>query len=199
MVGIAFFLAYIFGVVINLLILQRLINFRWDKKNLKLILVNVLVVLIAFLMGRFFINPGLDTSYSRTFDKNGNLIPFSSNGPAGDGVGATGFNRSDYRTIAIPTKRMLFSSKGEHAINDSHSVFFEGTFASSRTNTRVEPFPADIGSEAFPSTGYIPADFRLANGSVVRNPIIPLSLYNLLNDVDGDGLKEYSATRRLAA
>ncbi len=147
--------------------------------------------------GRFFINPGV-SSASRTFDKNGNLISFSTNGPAGDGVGATGFNRSEYRTIAIPTKRMLFSSKGEHAINDAHSVFFEGTFASTRTKTRLEPFPADIGTEAFPSTGYIPADFRLSNGSVVRNPIIPLSLYNLLNDVNGDGLKEYSATRRLA-
>ena len=146
--------------------------------------------------GRFFTNPGVDTT-SKTFDASGNLISFSTNGPAGDGVGATGFNRSDYRTIAIPTRRMLFSSKGEHAIDESNSVFFEGTFASSRTATHLEPFPSDIGTEAFPSTAYIPADFRLSNGSVVRNPLIPQSLYNLLNDVDGDGLKEYSVTRRL--
>ena len=80
--------------------------------------------------GRFFTNPGVDND-SKTFDASGNLISFSTNGPAGDGVGATGFNRSAYRTIAIPTKRMLFSSKGEHAIDESNSVFFEGTFASS--------------------------------------------------------------------
>jgi outer membrane receptor protein involved in Fe transport len=146
--------------------------------------------------GRFFINPGV-TGTSKTFDTSGNLINWSTNGPAGDGVGATGFNRSEYRTIAIPTKRMLFSSKGEHAIDQSNSVFFEGTFASTRTSTKLEPFPADIGAEAFPSTKYIPADFRLSNGSIVRNPLIPQSLYNLLNDVNGDGLKEYSATRRL--
>lgn len=147
--------------------------------------------------GRFFINPG-KSSASRTFDANGNLIPFSTNGPAGDGVGATGFNRSEYRTIAIPTRRMLFSTKGEHAITDSHRAFFEGTLASSRTTTLLEPFPADIGTEAFPDKKYIPADFRLANGTIVRNPLIPQSLYDLLNDVDGDGLKEYSATRRLS-
>jgi outer membrane receptor protein involved in Fe transport len=147
--------------------------------------------------GRVFINPGV-SSASRTFDANGNLINFSTNGPAGDGVGATGFNRSDYRTIALPTKRILFSSKGEHSINDSNSIFFEGTFASTKTSTKIEPFPADIGSEAFPSTGYIPADFRLANNTTVRNPLIPQNLYNLLNDVDGDGLKEYSVTRRLS-
>lgn len=147
--------------------------------------------------GRVFINPGV-SSASRTFDANGNLINFSTNGPAGDGVGATGFNRSDYRTIALPTKRILFSSKGEHSINDSNSIFFEGTFASTKTSTKIEPFPADIGSEAFPSTGYIPADFRLANNTIVRNPLIPQNLYNLLNDVDGDGLKEYSVTRRLS-
>ena len=146
--------------------------------------------------GRFFTNPGVDND-SKTFDASGNLISFSTNGPAGDGVGATGFNRSAYRTIAIPTKRMLFSSKGEHAIDESNSVFFEGTFASSRTATRLEPFPSDIGTEAFPSTAYIPADFRLSNGNIVRNPLIPQGLYNLLNDVDGDGLKEYSVTRRL--
>jgi outer membrane receptor protein involved in Fe transport len=146
--------------------------------------------------GRFFTNPGV-TSNSKTFDANGNLIGFSSNGPNGDGVGATGFNRSAYRTIALPTKRALFSSKGEHATDDANSIFFESTWASTRTSTTLEPFGADIGAEAFPATGYIPADFRQSDGTVVRNPLIPLSLYNLLRDVDGDGLREYAATRRL--
>ena len=148
--------------------------------------------------GRVFLFPGTDNFASQTFDANGNLISWSSNGPAGDGVGATGFNRSDYRTIALPTKRILFSSKGEHSLNDSNSIFFEGTFASTRTSTKLEPFAAEPGTEAFPSTGYIPADFRLSNNSVVRNPLIPQSLYDLMNDVNGDGLKEYSITRRLS-
>ena len=146
--------------------------------------------------GRFFTNPGV-TSNSKTFDANGNLIGFSSNGPNGDGVGATGFNRSAYRTIALPTKRTLFSINGEHAIDDANSIYFESTWASTRTSTTLEPFGADIGSEAFPATGYIPADFRRSDGAVVRNPLIPLSLYNLLRDVNGDGLREYGATRRL--
>jgi iron complex outermembrane recepter protein len=134
---------------------------------------------------------------SRTFDAQGNLVPFSTNGPAGDGVGATGFNRSDYRTIAIPTKRLLFSAKGDHAITDEHSVFFEATYAGAQTRTRLEPFPADIAGDVYPDKGVIPAEF-LVNGVLTKNPLIPQALFDRLTDSNGDGVRDYGATRRLA-
>jgi iron complex outermembrane recepter protein len=144
--------------------------------------------------GRFFIGP-TGGGASRTFDAQGNLIPFSTNGPAGDGVGATGFNRSDFRSIAIPTNRLLFAAKGEHALSDEHSAFFEGTYASTRTRTRLEPFPANISNDVY-NDAPIPADF-LVNGVPTKNPVIPQALYNLLTP-DANGIRHYGATRRLS-
>lgn len=148
--------------------------------------------------GRFLPNTG--TTGSRTFDRAGNVIPFSTNGPAGDGVGATGFNRQEFRTLAIPTERFLFSGKGDYAYAEDHSVFIEGTYASTKTKTRLEPFPLD-SVQIYPvlgaSRGRAPAE-ALVNGVVVRNPVVPDGIYNLLRDTDGDGLKDYAFTRRLS-
>ena len=154
--------------------------------------------------GRFFYSPGYKAdgvtplaNKNFTYDANGNPIPFSTNGPAGDGVGATGFNRSAFRTIAVPTDRLLLATKGDFALNDSHSLFFEGTYAATKTKTRIEPFPLDSNS-IFPATGgIIPAEF-LVNGVKLKNPLVPDYLYNLAIDRNGDGLKDYNFTRRLS-
>ncbi|CAN5150603.1 TonB-dependent receptor [soil metagenome] len=154
--------------------------------------------------GRFFYSPGYKAdgvtplaNKNYTYDANGNPIPFSSNGPAGDGVGATGFNRSAYRTIAIPTDRLLLATKGDFALNDSHSLFFEGTYAATKTKTRIEPYPLDSKDIYKATGGIIPAEF-LVNGVKTKNPVVPDYLYNLAVDRDGDGLKDYNFTRRLA-
>ena len=148
--------------------------------------------------GRFF--PALGTGGSRTFDQQGNLKPFSTNGPAGDGVGADGFNRSQFRTIAIPTERFLFASKGDYALTESHSVWFEGTYAATQTKTQLEPFPLDSAGSTgiYPATGgRVPAEFRTANGTIVANPLVPAALLAILTDTNSDGLKDYGFTRRL--
>jgi hypothetical protein len=145
--------------------------------------------------GRFFNSTGA----SRTFDRAGNLITFSTNGPAGDGVGATGFNRQAARTIAVPTERFLFAAKGESALSENVSVFFEGTYAQTQTRSRLEPFPLDSADQTggiYP-LGSVPAEFRVG-GAIVANPLIPASLLAFLDDSDGDGLRDYQFTRRLA-
>ncbi len=131
-----------------------------------------------------------------TFDANGNQIPVSTNGPNGDGVGATGFDRSAYRTIAIPTDRLMLASKGEYNLNDRHTVFFEGNYASTKTKTRLEPYPLD-STDVFNPSGLAPAEF-LVNGVVTRNALVPDRIYNNAIDVDGDGLKDFSFTRRMS-
>lgn len=142
--------------------------------------------------GRFFVG-----STSRTYDADGNMIPFSTNGPKGDGVGATGFNRSAYRTIAIPTERFLLAGKGEYNLSENHSAFFEGTYAASQTKTRLEPFPLS-SEDIFPALGgQVPAEFMLG-GVKVRNPIIPQALFDMMTDTDGDGIKDYAFSRRLS-
>ena len=140
--------------------------------------------------GRFFHDTG-----SYTYDANGREIPFSANGNAT--TPASGFNRSEFRSIAVPTERYLFAATGNLALNENHSAFFEGTYASSKVSTRIEPFPLD--SEAiYPNGGgQVPAEF-LVNGAVVRNPIVPQYLYDRISDNDGDGLRDYFFTRRIS-
>jgi iron complex outermembrane receptor protein len=142
--------------------------------------------------GRFFHDTG-----SFTYDANGNVIPFSTNGPLGDGVGATGFNRTAFRTIAVPTERFLFASKGSYEFAPDHRAFFEGTYAASQTKSVLEPYP--LGAEdVFPASGgQVPAEFFVGN-QLVRNPMVPDALYNLISDTDGDGLRDYYFTRRMA-
>jgi iron complex outermembrane receptor protein len=145
--------------------------------------------------GRFFVG-----TTNRTFDTNGNVIPFSTNGPAGDGVGATGFNRSAFRTIAIPTERFLLAGKGEYNLADGHSAFFEGTYAATQTKTQLEPFPLDSAGSGgiYPASGgRAPAEFMVGT-TMVRNPVIPQALYNLMTDTNGDGFKDYGFSRRLS-
>ncbi len=147
--------------------------------------------------GRFFYTNPAGTATSRTFDANGNLIPFSSNGPAGDGVGATGFNRSAFRTIAIPTDRILMATKGDYALSESHNLFFEATYANTKTFTHLEPYPMDSSVSVTPGGGGIAAE-TLVNGVKVKNPLIPQALFNLLTDRNGDGLRDYNFTRRMS-
>ncbi|MYM21895.1 TonB-dependent receptor [Duganella sp. FT135W] len=130
-----------------------------------------------------------------TYDKNGNVIPWSTNGKAG--VGATGFNRSDLRTIAVPTERYLFSLNGNRTLNENHSAFFEGTYAQSKVSTNIEPFPLGSDSIYKGTGGQVPAG-AIINGKLVKNPLVPQYLWDRISDNDGDGIPDYFFTRRLS-
>ncbi|QGZ41465.1 TonB-dependent receptor-like protein [Pseudoduganella flava] len=140
--------------------------------------------------GRFFYDDG-----TYTYDRNGTPIPWNTNGT--NGQQATGFNRSEYRSIAVPTDRYLLATTGTLALNENHNIFFEGNYAATRVSTRIEPFA--LGAEdIYPATGgQVPAEF-LVNGVLRRNPIVPQYLYDRISDTDGDGLRDYYFTRRLS-
>jgi outer membrane receptor protein involved in Fe transport len=144
--------------------------------------------------GRFFDNTGA----SFTYDRAGNVIPWSTNGSAT--LAATGFNRSELRTIAVPTERYLFATNGNYAFNENHSAFFEGTYASTKVSTNIEPFPLGAESIYPASGGQVPSEF-LVNGQTVRNPLLPQALFgnNYLNDpADPTSGHSYYFTRRLS-
>jgi iron complex outermembrane receptor protein len=145
--------------------------------------------------GRFFYNGNANfKSGTYTYDKSGNIIPWSTNGSATQE--ATGFNRSAYRAIAVPTERYLLATEGELKLSENHSAFFEGNYASSRTHANIEPYP--LGStDIYKGSGQVPAEF-MVNGNLVRNPIVPQYLYDRLKDSNGDGLRDYSFTRRMS-
>jgi outer membrane receptor protein involved in Fe transport len=140
--------------------------------------------------GRFY----TDTS-SFTYDKNGNVIPWSTNGTAT--VPASGFNRSAWRSIAVPVERYLFATNGELKIGEKTRAFMEGTYASSHVSTNIEPYPL-ASDDIFPgSGGQVPAG-SMVNGVLVKNPLVPQYLYDRISDNDGDGIPDYYFTRRMA-
>jgi len=145
--------------------------------------------------GRFFWGPAIGPGGgSYTYDKSGKEIGWSTNGSAT--LPASGFNRSEYRTIAVPTERYLFATNGNLKLNDNHNAFFEGTYAATKVDTNIEPFALD-SANVYRPTGVVPGE-TLVNGVKVRNPIIPQYLWDKMTDTDGDGLKDYRFTRRLA-
>lgn len=149
--------------------------------------------------GRIFINPGVSTA-SRTFDAQGNIIPWSTNGPAGDGVGATGFNRQAYRALAIPTERYLLATTADFEFVPKHRAFLEATYAATTTTSDLEPFPldpADSVNGIYPATGKIPAEF-FYKGQLLKNPVIPQGIYDLLTQRNDEGQLVYSFSRRLS-
>jgi iron complex outermembrane receptor protein len=138
--------------------------------------------------GRFFHDTG-----SYTYDAAGNPVPFSTNGNAT--TPASGFNRSAFRTIAVPTERYLFATSGNLALNENHSAFFEGNYASTKVTARLEPFP--LGSDSIYADGQVPAE-SFVNGVAVRNPLVPDYLYSRISDTNGDGLRDYFFSRRIS-
>ncbi len=140
--------------------------------------------------GRFFVG-----NTSRTYDRNGNEIAWNTNGNAT--TAATGFNRQERRTIAIPLERYVMATKGEFAMSADHSVFAEATYAQTQTRTRLEPFPFDSEATHPHTGGQVPAEFMV--GGVMRaNPLIPASLLAKMTDTDGDGARDYYFSRRLS-
>lgn len=130
---------------------------------------------------------------SYTYDAAGNPIPVSTNGNATQAP--TGYNRSEFRTIAVPTERYNFATSGNLALNENHSAFFEGNYASTSVTTKLEPFA--LGSDNIYANGQVPAE-TFVNGVAVRNPLVPQYLYDRISDTDGDGLRDYFFTRRMA-
>lgn len=150
--------------------------------------------------GRFFNAPGVSVG---TFDANNKFIlGFSTNGDATRP--ADGFNRSAFRTIAIPTERYLLATNASYDVSDDIEIFFEGTYAKTKTQTELEPFPLD-SSDLFKSTGgffnienrQLDADGK-PTGAIVVNPFVPAELLALTKDNNGDGLRDLAFTRRLS-
>jgi len=140
---------------------------------------------------------------SFTYNAQNQLITgFSTNGSATRAP--DGFNRSAFRTIAIPTERFLFASRGHYDINDNVRFVMEGTYAASQTETELEPYP--LGSDDIFETGvwniesatFTPAAGGGFTRTITRNPTVPDAIYNAAADSNGDGLRDISFTKRLS-
>lgn len=157
--------------------------------------------------------------FSRIFNSAGNLALVNTNGLVhADGVPstvractvadpcqpslqfATGFNRQQFRTIALPIERYLIALRGNYEIIDGVNAFIEGNYAKSSTTTLIEPFAYQTSGTtgSFPATGgYFNIETRLADGTIARNPFVSDALYAEARDQTGDGLRDVSFTKRL--
>ncbi|RYV00577.1 TonB-dependent receptor [Shewanella sp. OPT22] len=153
--------------------------------------------------GRFTTGSGDDRT-TFTYDPNGNLIDtFSANGS--DTQAANGFNRSEFRTIAIPTERYLLAGSANYEFVDGWTASLTGNYASTQTVTAIEPFPFssdDIYSEDIPApieyAQYIENEAGDIEKILLRNAFVPDAIFDAATDTNGDGLKDITFARRLS-
>ncbi|ASK90094.1 TonB-dependent receptor domain-containing protein [Sphingorhabdus sp. SMR4y] len=142
-----------------------------------------------------------------TYAPNGQLQDcFTTNGPTcnasiGPGIGPNGFNRQQFRTLAVPVQRYLFAAAGEYALSDDINFFFEGTFNKTSSSRIIEPFPLESGGSngIFPTDGgYNVENYLPGTNTIVANPFVPTEILNAAADSNGDGLRDIGFVRRLA-
>ena len=151
-------------------------------------------------------------NFTFTFDKSGALRPCASRsggtcdlsgtpleGSALDGtqIGPDGFNRSDFRYLAVPVERYIGAVRADFEISPALKFFVEGNYARTKVSTIIEPFPL-ASDDIFPdSGGQVPIESNVA-GIIYRNPFVPDAIYSDASDSDGDGLRDIFFDKRLA-
>ena len=135
---------------------------------------------------------------NRVFDeRTGEVRPFVSANP--DGSELDGFNRQRFRAIAVPTERFLFSSTVNYEVSEKLNFFFEGTYASTETQSELEPFPlssedlfGDNAQQFVDDDGDGVFD-RSTFGISILNPFVPEGIRAEARagaDFDGDGIQD---------
>lgn len=127
----------------------------------------------------------------------------STNGTAGcvnaDGsaAGPDGFNRSDFRYLAVPVERYLAAGRANFEVSPALNLFLEGNYAKTKASTVIEPFPLDSTFSNPRNSGQIPIE-TIVGGARFRNPFVPDAIFNAATDTDDDGLRDIYFDRRLA-
>jgi len=144
--------------------------------------------------GRFDVSGTGSSADDFTFLPDGTLVnSFSTNGSATRAP--DGFNRSAFRTIAIPTERFLISSNVHYDFQDDTRLYFEGTYSNTTTDSALEPFPLASDDIFTSGSGGIPLRYENSNGQLISNPFIP---QQILNAATANGVDSIFFTRRLA-
>lgn len=148
--------------------------------------------------------PGLSANGNPTdaanlvFDETtGQVRPFTS--ANADGSALDGFNRQAYRAIAVPTERFTFSSLVNYEVNEKMNFFFEGTYASTETQSSLEPFALsseDVYGDNLAQ--FVDEDNdgvfeRSRYGISILNPYVPLAMRDAAraaSDFNNDGIQD---------
>ncbi|MCV6628152.1 MAG: TonB-dependent receptor, partial [Cellvibrionaceae bacterium] len=135
--------------------------------------------------GRFDVSGTGSSSDDWTFLPDGTLVDsFYANGNEAAGRVPNGFNRSAFRTIAIPTDRLLLSTNIHYDFNEETRVFFEGTYASSETVSQLEPFPLSSDDIFTDGSDGLPVRYLNSAGKLISNPFVP---QQIIDAADANG------------
>ena len=110
--------------------------------------------------GRFFVpSTGQSFTVGTGTGPTGTVVPWN--------LGTFGFNRQAFRRYTVPTDRYLLSTLVDYELADGIRAFVEGTFAQTRTESELEPFP------------HSNSDLSIG-GISVDNPFVPPALRNTI-------------------
>ncbi len=112
-------------------------------------------------------------------------------------AGPDGFNRSDFRYLAVPVERYVTAGRANFEVSPALNLFVEGNYAKTKVSTIIEPFPLDSTFSNPRNSGQIPIQ-SIVGGVTYRNPYVPDAIFNAATDTDNDGLRDIYFDRRLA-
>ena len=154
--------------------------------------------------GRFFVpSTGESFTVSEGTGANGTVVPWD--------TAQFGFNRQHFRRYTVPTERYLVSTLLDYQVSDGVNTFVEATFAQTRTESELEPFPhsnSDLGIAGIPvDNPFVPQAIRdavLAAGDDVveyfrrttelgqRGATATRNTYRILAGLEGDVAENYN-------
>lgn len=113
----------------------------------------------------------------------------------GTAIGPDGFNRSQFRYLAVPVERYTAALRANFEFAPAFNVFVEGNYARTESTTSIEPFPFD--SSYLTADGQVPIE-SLVGGVLYRNPFVPDAIFDDASDTNGDGLRDIFFDKRLS-
>ena len=115
---------------------------------------------------------GIDGSFAPgagtfTFDGSNNL-------KNSQGANIDGYNRNADRYLGVPVERYLASALGSYEFSDSITAYFEGQYAKTKSNSKLEP--QAVGFSDLPDA----AGTGTIAGIPITNPFIPTAIRNAM-------------------